>query len=132
MLVSAAARSLILCLVAPLPAVSGRVLRVDDDAAPGGDGSSWASAIDDLQIALGAAQAGDEIWVAEGRYRPSASDPNSSFFLPDGVALYGGFAGTETDRDARDPAAHVALLDGDLAGDDLPGFQNTAENSLHV
>ena len=74
-----------------------------------------------------------EIWVAAGTYRPSdrldAADPRSvTFRLPGGVGYYGGFAGTETQRDQRDPAENETVLSGDLNGDDaavvaLPGGQ---------
>lgn len=43
------------------------------------------------------------------------------------MALYGGFAGTETARDDRDPAAHVTILTGDLGTEG-----ETSDNSYHV
>jgi hypothetical protein len=103
-------------------------LFVDDDAAPGGDGLAWESAYDDLQLALAAAVAGDEIWVASGTYQPtSGSDRAVSFNLKSGVSLYGGFAGTETELSQRDWVENVTTLSGDIgnAGD------NT-DNSYHV
>src|SRR5262245_5177688 len=84
------------------PAAAG-TLFVDASAAPGGNGSSWSSAFRDLQSALALAAPGDQIWVADGRYRPSPSDPLASFVLPDGVAVYGGFAGGESSLAQRDP-----------------------------
>ncbi len=50
-----------------------------------------------------------------------------SFALRDGVAVYGGFNGTETAADQRDPDAHVTVLSGDIGagGDD-------SDNSYHV
>ena len=110
------------------------VLFVDDDAGPGGDGAAWESAYDDLQDALSQAatinadgDSGndvDQIWIAEGVYKPSAElepgDPRSaSFSLLRDVALYGGFAGTEATLEERDVSAHVTTLSGDLgvAGD---------------
>ncbi|HYF64428.1 MAG TPA: MBG domain-containing protein, partial [Herpetosiphonaceae bacterium] len=47
------------------------------------------------------------------------------------VAIYGGFAGTETMLTQRDWTTNVVTLSGDLLGNDL-GFANTVENSYHV
>jgi hypothetical protein len=114
------------------------VLYVDCDAAPGGDGRSWKTALDHLPGALAMARLSrgvwQEIWVAEGTYAPGAgaNSQNSSFDLVDGVALYGGFKGTETARSQRDPLLHPTILSGDLQGDDRPGYANTADNAYHV
>ncbi|NIW46317.1 MAG: hypothetical protein GWN30_16630, partial [Gammaproteobacteria bacterium] len=43
---------------------------VDDDATGANDGSSWADAFNYLQDALAAAQYGDQIFVAQGIYKP--------------------------------------------------------------
>ncbi|MHC4090051.1 MAG: hypothetical protein ACYSVY_07185, partial [Planctomycetota bacterium] len=77
---------------------------VDDDAPPGGDGLTWSTAHDDLQDALWAAGPGDEVWVAQGTYRPDEDDANpngtgdrtATFQLISSVAVYGGFDGTES------------------------------------
>lgn len=71
-----------------------------------GDGSSWAAATNDLQAAIEASSAGDEVWVAKGTYKPdslikSTKPTSKAFFLKDGVSLFGGFAGNETSKDAR-------------------------------
>ena len=71
-----------------------------------------------LQAALGNAQC-TEIWLAAGVYRPSASDRAVSFVIKPGVAVYGGFAGTETVRAQRAPALHRAVLSGDIDADDI-------------
>ena len=109
-------------------------LFVDGDAQAGGDGLGWETAYDNIQSALESAAAFNEdqvaendvdaIWIAEGVYRPTAElEPgdarSASFSLLDGVALYGGFAGTETAPEERDWAAHETVLSGDLgvAGD---------------
>ena len=66
-------------------------------------GGSWATPCD-LQYALQTlAISGDEIWVAAGTYKPTTgTDRAATFQLKLGVGLYGGFAGTETDRSQRD------------------------------
>jgi hypothetical protein len=111
-------------------------LFIDADAPAGGDGMSWATAFVDLQAGLAAAaMAGGpvELWVAEGVYTPGqAGDRSRSFEMLSGVALYGGFAGTETDLGQRDPAANKTTLSGDLLGNDLSGFRNTSDNALQV
>jgi hypothetical protein len=96
-----------------------------------GNCSSWANACT-LQTALTGAFSGDEIWVAAGTYKPTTgADRNTTFQLKSGVAVYGGFAGTETARDQRDPAANLTILSGDLNGNDV-GFTNNVENVYHV
>ena len=84
--------------------------------APGGQTSgacnSWANACE-LGYALASAVSGQELWVVAGRYTPtSGTNRNLSFHLKAGVAVYGGFAGTETVRDQRDLAVNVATLSG--------------------
>lgn len=93
-----------------------------------GDGSSWADAFADLQDALAVAAGGDEIWVAEGTYTPTTgTDRTAAFTLVPGVAIYGGFGGTETERSQRDWATHVVTLSGDIG---IVG--NSSDNSYHV
>jgi parallel beta-helix repeat protein len=89
-----------------------------------GDGLSWATAERTLQAALQAAVTGDEIWVAAGAYKPdqgggqTPGDRSSSFQLKNGVVIYGGFGGTETQLSQRNPSTNVTTLSGDLNGND--------------
>ncbi|WP_028566807.1 FG-GAP-like repeat-containing protein [Salisaeta longa] len=101
-----------------------RIWYVDADATGATDGSSWTDAFRDLQNAFAAAQAGDEIWVAEGTYYPDEGqnvdedDRTESFLIPgekDGLQIYGGFAGDETQRFQRDPSQHRSILSGDIS-----------------
>jgi predicted outer membrane repeat protein len=92
---------------------------VDGNAAGANDGSSWASAYLDLQSALVSAACG-EIWVAAFVYKPANS--NASFNIAPGTAVYGGFSGTETLRDQRNPAAHLTVLSGDIDNNDCAGL----------
>lgn len=72
------------------------------DALPG---SSWALAKATVAGALAAASSGDAVWVAAGTYAEHVT-------VKDGVALYGGFAGTETSLDQRDWANQRSVLFG--------------------
>lgn len=96
------------------------ILHVDAAASPGGTGVSWGSALKTLDDALAYAISGDEIWVKEGVYVPGngSGSPSSTFAVPDGIQLLGGFDGTETAANDRDPAAHLTVLSGDLDGND--------------
>ncbi|HAV13074.1 MAG TPA: hypothetical protein DCX06_06230 [Opitutae bacterium] len=107
--------------------VSAVVIRVKPSADSGNsnNGSGWgASKVTNLQRALLLAQVGDEIWVADGIYYPDEGqnqiddDRNSMFYVKAGVNLYGGFAGNEKAREARDPIGHVAIFSGDINQDE--------------
>jgi len=111
------------------------VLHVDPDASGLDDGTSWTDAYEDLGVALGAAVPGDTLRLAEGSYAPAGpGGPRSSTFLvPAGVTLEGGYAGLgAADPDRRDPGLFPSVLTGDLDGDDLPGFVNRSDNAHHV
>jgi predicted outer membrane repeat protein len=87
---------------------------------------SWAHACD-LQYILSADISGVEIWAKAGTYKPTAGgDRSLSFPLSSGIAAYGGFAGTETARNQRNPATNVTILSGDIGG------AGNNDNSYHV
>jgi len=132
--------AVLLTVTAPGLAGAGTTRYVDDDATPG-DGTSWATAFAELQAALAASSAGDEIRLAQGLYRPDydlitgerTGDRTAIFTLVNGVTITGGWAGvTELDPDARDISLYVSRISGDLAGNDGPGFSGYGENSFHV
>ncbi|HYE95962.1 MAG TPA: right-handed parallel beta-helix repeat-containing protein, partial [Rubricoccaceae bacterium] len=104
--------ALLVALLAGAGAASAqRVWYVDADAAAGGNGTSWALAFRNPMQALAVTQAGDEVWVAEGTYG-TGGRRTATFTLRPGIALYGGFDGTETERDERDWALHRTILSG--------------------
>ncbi len=113
-------------------------LYVDATARGAGTGVTWVDAYTDLQDALVAATGAGgnvrDIWVASGVYTPDwgTGDRRARFDLPGGVALYGGFAGGETDLSQRDPALNLTVLSGDLLGDDAPNGENNDDNSFRV
>jgi Right handed beta helix region/Disaggregatase related len=103
-----------------------------NDALPG---TSWADAKRTFAAAIGAAVAGDEIWVARGTYAGHVT------LKPD-VALYGGFTGTEAARDERNWSTNLSVLWGTTnravvnitnAGPDtrLDGFTIGGGNAIH-
>lgn len=100
------------CALATCASASAATIYVKADAAGANDGSSWNDAFRELDSALAAAQPGDELWVAAATYRPDAQ--SLSFELHSGVAVYGGFAGTETSREQRDFTTQVTTLSGAL------------------
>ncbi len=102
------------------------ILYVDDDASPGGNGQSWATAFRFLEEALHIAATGDELHVGQGTYLPDrdeahpngTADPNATFLVPRAVQLFGGYAGLGApDPNARDVVAYPTALTGDLRGD---------------
>ncbi|MFN0034271.1 MAG: choice-of-anchor Q domain-containing protein, partial [Saprospiraceae bacterium] len=107
-----------------IPALSPAQTRyyVDWNAAGQSNGQSWADAFLDLHDALALALSGDEVWVAEGTYRPSATNDRSARFqLSSGAKLYGSFAGTEMLLEERQLDQHPSILSGDIGivGDSL-------------
>ena len=109
--------------------INGEIWYVAESGAGLEDGTSWDNAFAGLNSALTAAQAGDQIWVAEGTYKATAANA-PVLAAADGVAIYGGFAGDEsTLTDRGMPLARPTVLSGDFAGDD-PG--STSDNSYHV
>lgn len=103
-------------------------------ATPGGLTSgacnSWANACS-LEYAITMARAGDQVWVKAGTYKPTGGTRDSSIDLKNGIEIYGGFNGTETLLNQRNPGLNKTILSGDLNGDDN-GFANNSENVYHV
>lgn len=82
---------------------------VRTNGSDGAPGSSWFNAKRTVQAAINAASSGSEVWVAKGTY-------TGRITLKSGVSVYGGFAGTESDRSARNWATNVTIMDGNQAG----------------
>jgi uncharacterized repeat protein (TIGR01451 family) len=96
-----------------------------------------------LQNALATASAGTEIWVAKGVYYPDEGTGQtdnvaySTFTLKDGVAIYGGFVGSETSRDQRNWTTNRTVLSGDLGQNDTTDSETgmpriAGMNAYHV
>ena len=108
--------------------LSAAVIYVDVNASGNQDGSSWADAYTDLKQAITSATAGDEIWVAQGTYKPTTGTNRTiSFVMKEDVAIYGGFAGGETSVVQRNWATNVTILSGDIG---ISGV--TSDNSYTI
>jgi hypothetical protein len=101
------------------------VLHVDENApVAGADGLTWTTAFPFLNDALEASLPGDELHLAEGRYRPdrgagqTGGEVISIFEVPHSLTMMGGYP---TGGGLRNPGEHLTVLSGDLAGDDLAG-----------
>ncbi|MBX3352416.1 MAG: hypothetical protein KF684_05735 [Phycisphaeraceae bacterium] len=109
---------------------------VEASAPAGGNGASWATAYAELADALGAAQDGDVLLVAQGNYLPDPArlDRLRSFSPRSGVTVRGGYRGLAGggNPNDRDPRAFVTVLNGDLNGDDGDDFTNRDDNSVNV
>lgn len=113
----------------------------------GNDGLSWDKAIT-LTEALNKAKAGDEIWVKgyEDITGHIYRAPEGGFVLPSGVAMYGGFAGDENNKNNLPTGRHKyqmkyqTALVGDIDTNDKASQQliiypeNTTrtDNATHV
>jgi hypothetical protein len=108
---------------------------VNINAVGSNNGTTWANAYTSLQSALDVAVSGDQIWVAKGTYLPSKdpfgnaspTDPrDKTFYLTNGVELYGGFAGTETLITQR-VATNITILSGNIGT-----IEDITDNCYHV
>ncbi|OGP73782.1 MAG: hypothetical protein A2V86_01400 [Deltaproteobacteria bacterium RBG_16_49_23] len=91
------------------------IIRVKPGGNDANSGANWDLAKKTVQAAINAGNQGDEIWVVAGTYpehikNKTVGSPGSELAVD--MALYGGFAGTETARDQRDWNVNITILDG--------------------
>ena len=138
---------ILLSCTCQLYAQDSKTYRVTAEATDGGDGLSWENAIT-LENALSQAKAGDEIWVKgyEDITGHIYKAPEGGFVLPSGVAMYGGFAGDESNKNDLPTGRHKyqmkyqTALVGDINTNDKASQQliiypeNTTrnDNATHV
>ena len=108
------------------------------------NGTSWANAYPDTLMQTAINESGvTQVWVAKGTYKSTVNvggkaDRYKTFQMKNGVAIYGGFVGTETsgyDLSLRDFVANETILSGDLNGNDnysVSPWTGTSENCYHV
>ena len=100
---------------------------VDNGAAPGGDGTSWASAMSVATAfeTLTNASGYNEIWMKQG----TVSQPAFVVTNNGALVIRGGFAGTETTLDQRQPGA-LTTFDGEKTSSILLSINNTTDGDV--
>ncbi|HEY3344307.1 MAG TPA: hypothetical protein VGJ97_05240, partial [Anaerolineaceae bacterium] len=116
--------TLLLSAVQISPVRAAAVCYVNHGASGANTGGAWTDAYQDLQSALHDATC-TEIWVAAGTYTPG-TQRTDTFQLKNGVAIYGGFDGTETLLSQYNYRRNVTILSGEI------GAPGPADNSYHV
>lgn len=90
------------------------VYYVNKNATGTNSGANWTNAFTTIELAFSNAIVGDQVWVASGVYKPAGSNRTATFTIPNGVEVYGGFAGTETTLSQRDLTVNTTTLNGDV------------------
>ncbi len=112
---------------------AARIIYVNHAAVGANNGNSWQDAFTSLQAALDAAVSGDQIWAAQGIYRPSAGTGRAvTFQLKDGVTMYGGFGGWETHHNQRDWRNRLTVLSGDIDHNDQTDARGVVTSWEHI
>ena len=99
--------------------------------------TSWATSTTDLQGAINASSPGDQVWVAQGTYKPvvvsGTASRTVSFSMKNEVAIYGGFSGTEqvlSQRPRINPA--TGLPGSSTLSGDIGTLTDPSDNCYHV
>ena len=85
-----------MCALFLCSGMSAKVIYVTTDGNDNNAGTSWETAVKDLNVAISKADKGDDIYIAAGTYVF-----NTSIMMKNGVSFYGGFAKGETSVDVR-------------------------------
>lgn len=94
---------------------SGSRVYVDCDATGNDTGENWLNAFNEIDTGIFVANAFSvsSVWVAGGSYSEAVA-------LKSNVAVYGGFAGSETDFSQRNIALNTTTIDASLANNGSP------------
>lgn len=111
---------LLLCLFSFSTLGYSQTIYVNHAATGANDGTSWTDAYVSLQTAMTSINTSSRsVWIAQGTYKPSASNRLTSFVINESnTSLYGGFIGTETLLTERNVLTNKTILSGDLSGND--------------
>lgn len=105
---------LLLVLLCAFFNANATVYYVNKNATGANNGANWTNAFTTIDLAFSNAIVGDQVWVAVGVYKPATNARTATFTIPNGVEVYGGFAGTETLISQRDLTVNTTTLNGDI------------------
>lgn len=110
---------------------ANEILYVNKNSTGLQNGSSWTDAYRSFEQALDRAAhcpAITQIWIAGGTYMPYVDvSRNSGFTISNGISVYGGFLGNETNINQRIYGMYPTLLIGDIGTSN-----NAVDNLYHV
>ncbi|HZM02626.1 MAG TPA: choice-of-anchor Q domain-containing protein, partial [Candidatus Saccharimonadales bacterium] len=95
---------------ATLSVLPHSIIYVNSTASGNGTGTNWANAMPGLDGALASAGPCVDVWVAGGTYAPAEAGGGAGFTVNPSTAVYGGFAGTETNLSQRNLTSHPTFL----------------------
>jgi len=91
-----------------------------------GNGESWENALSNIQIAIGIANEGDQIWVKAGTYLPTkTSNRKIPILIDKSVQIFGGFSGMEKNLSERDFYQFQTIFSGEI------GDKTSTEDNTH-
>jgi len=90
---------------------------VKKDGSDESSGTSWDEAFLTITKALDEVTSGDAVWVAEGNYQEGRR-----LRVDEGVSLYGGFAGYETNLSQRNIGNYKTIIDGEKRYDCIDNY----------
>jgi hypothetical protein len=99
--------ALVALMTLAVPVTEAKVIYVNGNlnTDPVSDGLTWLTAFNTVQGGIESAREGDDVWVVATTYFENIT-------LANGVAIYGGFDGTETERAQRNWTNNITILDG--------------------
>ena len=80
---------------------------VKPDGSDSNNGTSWQTSFKTITKAFSITISGDEVWVSQGTYQEG-----HSITVTNGVTIYGGFNGTETNVSDRNIENSQTIIDG--------------------
>jgi photosystem II stability/assembly factor-like uncharacterized protein len=104
--------------------IHDKVIYVNPQATGLNNGSSWQHAINDIAKAFKESTDDEEIWLIKGTYTPTPTKP---WTLVTTKGIYGGFSGSETERDQRNWRSNKTVFSGELG---IPG--NLSDNIVDI